>query len=81
MKPALLITFLFVLITIMSCKKDNSKPEKVPEIRTGGVIIGGREYPTVKIGSLIWTSVNFEGSGGITYDAANSKSEYGKYYS
>ncbi|WP_256009806.1 FISUMP domain-containing protein [Desertivirga xinjiangensis] len=50
-------------------------------IETGKVVISGLEYPTVKIGNLIWTSANYKGDNGIFYDQANSKPEYGKYYS
>jgi uncharacterized protein (TIGR02145 family) len=34
----------------------------------------------VKIGTQTWTTTNYRGSGGVYYDAANSKPEYGKYY-
>jgi uncharacterized protein (TIGR02145 family) len=65
---------LIVLLFISACDKE----EVTPDTR---VMIDGKLYETVIIGTQIWTSVNYSGAGGVNYDAANSKPEYGKYYS
>ncbi|WP_207426744.1 FISUMP domain-containing protein [Pedobacter sp. SYSU D00535] len=71
---------LSILILIQfACKKDKDPVE--PEQQPGQTVtISGKAYPTVEIGTLIWTSSNYDGPGGIPYDASNSKPEYGRYY-
>ena len=66
-----------ILTTILfGCKKEETALEPKDK-----VLISGMEYPTVQIGNQIWTSVNYGGDGGISYSQANSKPEYGRYYS
>jgi uncharacterized protein (TIGR02145 family) len=69
------IFFLFSIIFFTACN-DNS--QVVPVER---VVIEGKDYSLVKIGSQTWTASNHAGPGGVDYDEANSKPEYGKYYS
>jgi uncharacterized protein (TIGR02145 family) len=73
MRSISIIAVLFVLF-LSSCDD-----EKEPSLRNP-VTIEGTVYSTVTIGTLMWTSTNYEGPGGVQYDASNSKPEYGKYY-
>lgn len=62
------------IATLISCDNESS------ESPLQQVNIGGKEYPFVKIGSQLWTTSNYEGPGGVTYDELNTRPEYGKYY-
>ena len=43
--------------------------------------INGTFYPTVEIGNQTWTSVNYNGPGGVNYgDSLNNNAIYGKLY-
>jgi uncharacterized protein (TIGR02145 family) len=68
---------LIALFLFSACDNDDDK-DPSPD---NGVTIGGKNYATVVIGSQTWTSENYDGPGGVSYDANNSKPEYGKYYS
>ena len=71
------ITFfllLFSIVTLISCD-DESTDSSVQQ-----VTIEGKPYPFVKIGNQLWTTSNYEGPGGVNYDALNTRPEYGKYY-
>jgi uncharacterized protein (TIGR02145 family) len=74
MRLPLRILFSASLFFLISCK-DN---EVIP---SSGVLIEGKQYSVVKIGAQTWTTTNYEGPGGVYYDAAQTKAEYGKYYS
>lgn len=74
LRSCLLVALLGLTFSI-SCKKD---PQKVPPPVT--VQIAEKSYATVKIGNQTWITSNFDGAGGVVYDALNSKPEYGKYY-
>lgn len=65
----------FIAVLCAACHDDDAdvKPET-------SVVIGGKEYPTIRIGSQIWTAINYDGPGGTPYDVENSIPEYGKYY-
>jgi uncharacterized protein (TIGR02145 family) len=69
-------TILFAVIAFSACDRDeeNVAPDT-------GVTIEGKKYPTVVVGTQIWTSANYAGPGGVGSDENNSKPEYGKYYS
>lgn len=67
--------FLIAVITIFTSCEDNDAPAS-----TDFITIDGKEYNTLKIGTLTWTTSNYSGSGGIAHDDVNSKPEYGKYY-
>jgi uncharacterized protein (TIGR02145 family) len=71
------LSIIAILFFIAACNDDN-QPEVTP---IENITISGKEYPTVKIGTQTWTSVNYDGPGGVSYDATNSKPQYGKYYS
>jgi hypothetical protein len=63
MRSASIITALFVLC-LSSCDD-----EKEPSLRNR-VTIERTDYSTVTIGTLIWTSTNYAGPGGVQYDAS-----------
>ncbi len=65
------------MFAFSACDQEDDE-NVVPE---PGVIIEGKKYPTVVIGTQSWTSVNYAGPGGVAYDENNSKPEYGRYYS
>jgi len=44
------------------------------------VTINGTSYPTVKIGNSTWTSVNYNGPGGLNYNNTTNDPNYGKLY-
>lgn len=69
-----LISLLIVAIALLSCKDDEATSP------TNCIKIDGKEYPISEIGGQLWTATNYEGSGGVSFDAENSKPEYGKYY-
>lgn len=47
---------------------------------TGVVTINDAEYPTVKINNQTWTTVNYNGAGGINYANGANDPVYGKLY-
>lgn len=67
---------LFVLVLLVSCKKNPVKPAPPSSIE-----IGGQTYGTFKTGNQEWLISNYKGPGGVPFNAANSKPEYGMYYS
>ena len=68
--PALLLS----IATLISCDDETTNSP----LRQ--VTIEGKNYPFVKIGKQLWTSSNYEGPGGVSYDASNTRPEFGKYY-
>lgn len=74
-RPSLIALFLASFSLMLSSCDD--APSVTPE---DVVVIDGTPYKVVKIGDQTWTTTNYAGTGGVPYDAANSKPEYGKYY-
>jgi uncharacterized protein (TIGR02145 family) len=66
-----------LLLSIIALTSCDTNLEDSPLTR---VTIEGKQYPFVKIGDQLWTSSNYEGPGGVSYDALNTRPEYGKYY-
>jgi uncharacterized protein (TIGR02145 family) len=66
---------LFSIVTLENCDDES------PNSSLQQITIGGKQYPYVEIGNQFWTSANYEGPGGVSYDALNTRPEYGKYYS
>ncbi|HEY8929091.1 MAG TPA: FISUMP domain-containing protein [Mucilaginibacter sp.] len=53
----------FAIITFVSCsKKSDTRPND------NSVTINGTNYSVVAIGGQTWTSVNYNGEGGINYN-------------
>lgn len=80
------ILIAFAITALIACKKSNGKIEEPTQIpisingsKTGNVIINGTSYATVIIGKQTWTSINYNGTGGMINPKANT-SNYGKYY-
>ena len=68
---------LIVLLTVFlgACsKKNNVAPAR-------SITINSTEYPTVVIDNQTWTSVNYNGPGGINYNNQTNDPVYGKLYS
>jgi uncharacterized protein (TIGR02145 family) len=65
---------LFSIVTLNSCDDEST------ETPLQQVAVDNKLYPFVKIGDQLWTSANYEGAGGVSYDASNTRPEYGKYY-
>ena len=66
---------LFVVSALYACNDDD---DKNPVTKT--ITIEGTAYPIVEIGTQTWTSANYAGPGGVGYDDASSRPEFGKYY-
>jgi uncharacterized protein (TIGR02145 family) len=65
----------FLLAVLLSaCKEDDVTPDN-------SVVIEGTAYPTIEIGTQTWTSANYAGPGGVSFNEAGAMPEYGKYYS
>lgn len=73
-----LFSFTFYALLFSSLVACKDKEEIVSPAQ--GVFIDGKEYPTMQIGSQLWTVTNYEGEGGVSYDSENSRPHYGKYY-
>jgi uncharacterized protein (TIGR02145 family) len=71
---SLVILSLFIIL-VTACNEDESI------VPNNSIRIEGKDYRTVTIGNQTWTAVNYNGPGGVPYDEAGSKPEYGKYYS
>jgi len=69
---------LIIPFLLIGCKKSNVKPAPVV---LPTVTINGADYSYVKIGNLYWTTVNYNGPGGVNYDDSTvNLPAYGKYY-
>jgi len=75
----ILLTYLIALFSIGSACKKSKVDQPAPQ-NTGAVLINSKEYPTVALGSQVWTTLNYSGPDGIVYDTLGKKPEYGKYY-
>ena len=71
----LLYFSLIAAIILNACSKKNNDPK--PQ----SISIAGNSYSTVTIGSLTWTSVNYNGPGGTNYsDTTKNNPAFGKLY-
>ncbi len=68
----LAISFVFVA----SCKKS---PNNTNTSKPNSVTINGTNYPTAVIGGQTWTTMNYDGPGGIA-NPDEQESIYGKFY-
>ncbi|WP_374165773.1 FISUMP domain-containing protein [Arcticibacter sp. MXS-1] len=71
-----ILVSLILIIFSPACRKKKKEGPAIPD----QIEIAGKAYRTVAIGEQIWTASNYEGPGGMSYDEANSRPEYGKYY-
>lgn len=70
----------FLLAICSACKKNmQEQPTPVPQI-ADTLSVEGKKYTTIAISKQLWTSANYAGPGGISYNTANDKPMYGKYY-
>lgn len=74
MKPNLLL-FLICLLFFSACKKDSTTGSIISKITINGTV-----YPTVKIGKQEWTSVNYDGPGGVAGYFYAPNPNYKKFY-
>lgn len=65
------------LLTIASCSKSKNEPEQLKN----EITISGTAYPTVVIGTQTWTTVNYNGNGGVNYNNGANDPTVGKLYS
>ncbi|OAQ37951.1 hypothetical protein A5893_16405 [Pedobacter psychrophilus] len=72
----LFILLSIIIIGLTACKKDNYSP-----INGTPIVINGQTYTTVKIGTQTWTSVNYNGTGGVNYNNSANDPRLGKLYS
>ena len=77
-KPLLMLSTVCLLI-VASCSKSKDAPE--PEQSKNQVTINGTAYSTVVIGSQTWTTVNYNGTGGVNYNDGANDPTVGKLYS
>lgn len=74
MKRILFLT-LSAVVLLTACSKDEDAK------KDDSVTINGDSYPTTKIGSQSWTTVNYNGPGGTNYNNGNNDPSLGKLYS
>ncbi|OIQ73666.1 fibrobacter succinogenes major domain (Fib_succ_major) [mine drainage metagenome] len=75
MKKPLCHAIVSVIVLIGCSKKHTISPLPTP------VIINGTSYPTVVIGNQTWTSMNYDGAGGMSLNNDPTQDlVYGKYY-
>jgi uncharacterized protein (TIGR02145 family) len=74
-RPAKALFFILLLTVFAACNDDDSTSPT-----PNRVTIQGKNYETVTLGDQTWTTTNYAGTGGLNFDANNSKPEYGKYY-
>ncbi len=65
------------LLIVASCSKTKEKPEE----SKNEIIINGTVYPTTVIGNQTWTTVNYNGNGGVNYNDGANDPTVGKLYS
>jgi len=77
MKNNILISIIFAGL-LFSCSKSSNKPQQ--SSNNTSVTISGAAYTTVIIGTQTWTSVNYNGPGGVNYNNGANNATYGKLY-
>lgn len=73
-----MLTMLSILVTSCSTSIDAIEPETGKA--NNQITINGSEYATVVIGKQTWTSINYNGTGGINYNNGANDPSYGKLY-
>lgn len=67
---------LLIVLVFSACKKKTDLPDEKSTIE-----IQGRNYPTVEIGTQIWTVSNFKGNGGVSSEEGHIILDGKKVYS
>lgn len=67
------------LLIVASCSKSNDAPEQ--EQSKNEITINGAAYSTTAIGTQTWTTVNYNGTGGVNYNDGANDPRVGKLYS
>jgi uncharacterized protein (TIGR02145 family) len=78
MKRILYAALTFITFFTACSKKNDANPDSNTSSNT--VTISGTKYSTVVIGDQTWTSVNYNGPGGVDYNSSPNNSTYGKLY-
>jgi uncharacterized protein (TIGR02145 family) len=74
-----LLFMLAAMLSFTSCSKKNT--DATPITTTSTVTISGTNYSTVAIGTQTWTTVNYNGTGGVNFNnGATNSIIYGKLY-
>jgi uncharacterized protein (TIGR02145 family) len=75
-----LLLMLAAMLLFTSCSKKNTD-SPTPTTTTSTITINGTDYGTVVIGTQTWTTVNYNGTGGVNFNAgATNNIVYGKLY-
>ncbi|WP_316814051.1 FISUMP domain-containing protein [Pedobacter heparinus] len=77
MNKQLLLMLSVSLLIVASCSKSKEKPEEPKN----EITINGTVYPTNVIGTQTWTTVNYNGTGGVNYNDGANDPTIGKLYS
>lgn len=72
-----ILSISIVAALFFSCSKGSNKPQ---QSQGATITINGTAYPTVVIGTQTWTSLNYNGPGGVNYDNGANNPAYGKLY-
>jgi uncharacterized protein (TIGR02145 family) len=79
MKQTILVLSAVMLLIVASCSKSNDPPEQ--EQSKNEITINGTAYPIISIGTQTWTTVNYNGIGGVNYNDGANDPRVGKLYS
>lgn len=79
MKKPLLMLSTVCLLIVASCSKSNDEPEQ--EQSKNEITVNGTIYGTTVIGTQTWTTVNYNGTGGVNYNDGANDPRVGKLYS
>lgn len=67
---------LLIVFVLSACKKKTDLPDEKSTIEIQGI-----SYPTIKIGTQIWTVSNFKGNGGVSSEEGHTILDGQKVYS
>lgn len=77
MNKSMLMLSAICMLIVASCSKSKEEPEQ----SKNEVTINGTVYPTAVIGKQTWTTVNYNGTGGVNYNDGANDPTVGKLYS
>jgi uncharacterized protein (TIGR02145 family) len=68
-------------LTLFSCSKSSNNDATPTPPAATSITISGNDYPIIKIGSKTWTTVNYNGTGGVNYAfSTTNNATNGKLY-